>query len=1036
MERLIETLNAHFGKDNVNPLEKHQNVFQCEKKTSDSITYQIFFIDTSEKWIESDYSQYLENIVIDRYYQTEGFLQWNYYYYFISSKELIQNNTLRKKEIESDENYTRKFVLTEEEFNEWIFLFDNISKISKEEISSDLYSMWVNFLRERKLYFVFNSEQYPNYKKPVEDFINGLSSEDIEDIEFEESTNNFEPILHKINNLELIEFRNYPSMRTFDFGFVNLIYGANAVGKTSFYDAIELVITGDLSYKKTNTKFNIQLTSGANNILKFPTTSSKYKKRDIEWYSSGVNRGNELNGNFNKFNYYNSDAAFQLKMDDANDKNNLEDIIADIALGREVNKLEERIIAFNDRFVDSAKNLSNELMNLKVNLEEKNRIIIELGKLERDPNGYKDQLIDSLKKNYWKTTFSNSDDFIAKLDNEIQTVKNILSNIQSKNIINDKISKENIEKELKELNLKKLYIDRIKDELLIFQKQQQVNLSEIEKQNSILLAIDELLQYYNHAQFSFLIDLEKTIATKDTALINSKEIYQLANSIHLLDYFSKESEKTKTVKQLEVEVKEKIESLNKKKKETEFKINKIEFGIEELSIIVSDIKSKGQIYLNLNPLAEDCPLCNTHFTNNELVEAIQGTQDIFTNSIILISLKEDLLNTTKALEETNTQLEKILDLKKLALAVFTYNGLEKTYVDIQIGCNENAKRLTELTESLIQLKTIQSQLKNSGLTEDNFNMLLNRVNEYFKFNIQTNTELELQKQNLIDNNYKLSDENILLAKEMTNKETQLANSFTSEILNEEQLIRRLNIIQEIENNLKHLEIYLNLPENTSLINILENIFEVESVFENYKKAILEAKQHNQVVEITNKEIEKIISEIDIIEPQYNRATFAHNELTKLLQELSKNQFLSVYITKNKTEIVSIFKLIHSPREFKDIIFRNNKVILMTNEEAERTLSEISSGQRTALALSIFLSLNKKLSKGPNILMFDDPVTFVDDMNVLSFFDYLRELVLKSKRQVFFATANDDLAFLFRKKFEFLEDEFKYFIFERKNEVDY
>jgi hypothetical protein len=36
---------------------------------------------------------------------------------------------------------------------------------------------------------------------------------------------------------------------------------------------------------------------------------------------------------------------------------------------------------------------------------------------------------------------------------------------------------------------------------------------------------------------------------------------------------------------------------------------------------------------------------------------------------------------------------------------------------------------------------------------------------------------------------------------------------------------------------------------------------------------------------------------------------------------------------------------------------------------------------------------------------------------------LRELVLKSKRQVFFATANDDLAFLFRKKFEFLEGEF-------------
>ena len=55
------------------------------------------------------------------------------------------------------------------------------------------------------------------------------------------------------------------------------------------------------------------------------------------------------------------------------------------------------------------------------------------------------------------------------------------------------------------------------------------------------------------------------------------------------------------------------------------------------------------------------------------------------------------------------------------------------------------------------------------------------------------------------------------------------------------------------------------------------------------------------------------------------------------------------------------------------------------------------------------------------------------MNILSFFDYLRELVIKSKRQVFFATANADLAFLFRKKFEFLEIELTEIKLERKYE---
>ncbi|MNY61437.1 hypothetical protein D3C86_1981150 [compost metagenome] len=57
-------------------------------------------------------------------------------------------------------------------------------------------------------------------------------------------------------------------------------------------------------------------------------------------------------------------------------------------------------------------------------------------------------------------------------------------------------------------------------------------------------------------------------------------------------------------------------------------------------------------------------------------------------------------------------------------------------------------------------------------------------------------------------------------------------------------------------------------------------------------------------------------------------------------------------------------------------------------------------------------------------MFDDPVAFIDDFNALSFLDYLRNYVLSSGRQIFFATANERLANLFEKKFSFLgENEF-------------
>jgi ABC-type lipoprotein export system ATPase subunit len=300
-------------------------------------------------------------------------------------------------------------------------------------------------------------------------------------------------------------------------------------------------------------------------------------------------------------------------------------------------------------------------------------------------------------------------------------------------------------------------------------------------------------------------------------------------------------------------------------------------------------------------------------------------------------------------------------------------------------------------------------------------------------NITSGTELDLQEQILIDKKNELSASNLQLEKQLSDIELLIKNLFSAEIPNEEQLMRRLNILREIESNFKQLEIYLNFPSDTFLIDIVEKTMLVSSSFETYNKASLEAKQHNQVIDLTKNEIEKILAEIEILQPKLRRAQFANEQLNTLLKEQSKGSFLKEYIVKNKTEIVSIFKLIHTPTEFHDIDFAGQKITLITNESTKRTLSEISTGQRSALALSIFLSLNKKLTKGPNILIFDDPVVYVDDMNVLSFFDYLRELVIKSKRQVFFATANDDLAFLFRKKFEFLETEFKEYRLERESD---
>ena len=94
------------------------------------------------------------------------------------------------------------------------------------------------------------------------------------------------------------------------------------------------------------------------------------------------------------------------------------------------------------------------------------------------------------------------------------------------------------------------------------------------------------------------------------------------------------------------------------------------------------------------------------------------------------------------------------------------------------------------------------------------------------------------------------------------------------------------------------------------------------------------------------------------------------------------------------------------------------------------MTEISTGQRAAYALSIFLAQNSQLTNAPPVVLIDDPIAHVDDLNALSFLDYLREVALLGTRQIFFATANDKLATLIERKFDFLGNGFKKFALNR------
>ncbi len=165
----------------------------------------------------------------------------------------------------------------------------------------------------------------------------------------------------------------------------------------------------------------------------------------------------------------------------------------------------------------------------------------------------------------------------------------------------------------------------------------------------------------------------------------------------------------------------------------------------------------------------------------------------------------------------------------------------------------------------------------------------------------------------------------------------------------------------------------------------------------------------------------------------------YSSAIKVLEEIidsGNNEEINSFFLNNLGQIREIFMTLHARKEFKNLEYRVNdsSLKLIDSNDLERGITEISTGQRSALALSMFLFLNQKLVNAPDIIIFDDPIAYVDDLNVLSFLDFLRYFVCKNNKQLFFATANRKLANLFEKKFQFLGDEnFKVYNLERGND---
>jgi exonuclease SbcC len=970
----------------------------------------IYFLDfNSSVPFDEHFNEYQDEVLSDEYYSNPGTLQWNLYLL------LLQDNVGAdvKNNIESNDKYGRKYIFNEKEFEDFFTLEQSEATITENivlRLKEQLDKVGLNEVYSKQTYI-----------KGVDNFVNGV-------VQKSPTSPNTNPpataVKYNLINKIVLKssFREYPKMREFNFGKVNLLKGINGVGKTSLFEAIELMICGGTT---RNPSANVQdncVEAFFDNVNKAescePSNNEKYRNRDAYWYGNRYQRGNDCYLSFTRFNFFNTDAAHNFSTSNIEAK--VKEALSNLVFGEEFNYITERIGGFSQRI----RPIYNDIKNNYEQAKRNNQISIQtIDRLKK--TGQVVTLKQSIEKNIFELRLINPkfdlENEYSKLEtvhNEIRSIINELKNVSYARSI------DSLQKEKEKLALDKA---KFRDFEISFRK-----LNERSNSLDILLkSLDATLELINtslkYLSDETLISQVKMFPANEAANARMIDKYQLVNQ--LLQNIDLQPLKSNAKLYDIISLKEKnLADKQEKLKHVTQEIRNLQARYSTIDKFVSDIKQLGIHYINAAPNATSCPLCQAQYETAELSRRIKliiaESSEIKDDTIGHAFTSQNTLNTeieilTKELRDCNS----IVRIISVILEAVDSQMSIQNAIDVIVEFKEKEQ---QYYNERANLSAFKQAMENTGLSEIDYNYLNDRLTE----ELGVSYSLKFENKAYFEKKKSESSKEIVNAKIKIEKLTGEKRNLSSQIRSAFNLsadstytFASLNTeYDEKESQIETIERCFASLRKLLRLNNDDLISDVDLHLSNLALNLssLKAEYQNQI-ELKNAEKEKLDSEtfIEKNKAKLERVRLGYEALNRLSDQNGSEQ-LESFFNKNLQEINDIFKTIHAPREFHSLVFKDNQLILVKGEH-ERKITEISTGQRAALAISIFISLNRKLKRGPNIIMFDDPISHIDDLNALSFLDFLRYFVLKERKQIFFATANSRLASLFEKKFDFLGD---------------
>lgn len=967
-------------------------------------------------------TRFQDRVIGSHYFEGRKSLQWNNYLYFITNRETFTDAQTRaaKELIEGDRKYARKFVIAPNELDG--VLTPTAVKPDAAPQTSVL-ALWMERLAGAGIEkAVLSDKGIPKKLEMIE------TSESIslarEVIVQRRATPKALPFLR---SLHLKQFRPFPIQKEFDFGMVNLIFGPNAAGKTSLLEAIELYYCGrNKRNYDTVPRYELVATmhGGEPETVTNARSLQVFRDRNLTWYGQSEVKTKDLFRSFSRYNFLDTDAAVSL----SESTSHIEEDLSRLLIGPDASQTWQEMERLLEAVTSKVKDLRTRVAQIEEEIVAMDASVTAPIEAQKESDSLRTQLNTMMQHLGWREASQDSNIVVSELTEALSELLSLLDIAATITWAKAPTSIETIAAYCAAAHATCAMVDAQIEQLAEEQQRHRALTVAVARERNALKAAQEIKRIIEADIPSRAEELARArdVAAKYAGWlagfdpIHSEALSQIDGGLGVAEH-------RKYLADVLSNAQDTVLSAQREYKHF------IDLRDQSLSL-AQELRQIAAKMLADTTDPDRCPLCHTQFEQGALKQHMRAEVDTFeaTSQQLQKRITEarELASSLTTSIKAISWLEGVCQRAELAPEITISAALAEV--------DEMGKLLSESRFNSQRLERELKDLQQQGLSVAEIDARARTLRQA-NYELQGYTVASVQGAiaNMLERISTLSAE-VSMASDNTEKLKQpLQSRFNTteegiDFYRDELslLQERIATTQQVQRNLELQRSSYPWPAAKSLAELAVDATSLRSVAADLQTALVKEERAAFATAESAARRKVLDQQQAELRPRLRRLSHAQSVLISIRRDLSLKNAMQSALQNNRGAIEEIFSRIHAPAEFAGI-GSTVSTLVRKNSRVEAKLSEVSTGQRAAFALSIFLSQNAQLKTAPPVLLIDDPIAHVDDLNCLSFLDYLREIAISETRQIFFATADDKLAALFERKFDFLGSEFQRFNFARQ-----